>query len=68
MRSTAVAVLALGHRQEKGDYRESWQPQAMSEAALAENSNLEILHFAVDRFRTLANVGLFVEDCAQHEQ
>lgn len=25
----------IGHRQEKGDYRESWQPQAMSEAALA---------------------------------
>jgi phosphoribosylglycinamide formyltransferase 2 len=26
----------IGHRQEHGDYRESWQPQAMSEAALAE--------------------------------
>ncbi len=26
----------IGHRQEKGDYRESWQPMAMSEAALAE--------------------------------
>lgn len=25
----------IGHRQERGDYRESWQPQAMSEAALA---------------------------------
>lgn len=25
----------IGHRQEGGDYRESWQPQAMSEAALA---------------------------------
>lgn len=25
----------IGHRQEKGDYRESWQPQAMSEQALA---------------------------------
>lgn len=24
----------IGHRQEKGDYRESWQPQAMSEKAL----------------------------------
>jgi phosphoribosylglycinamide formyltransferase 2 len=24
----------IGHRQEKGDYRESWQPQAMSAAAL----------------------------------
>ncbi len=26
----------IGHRQEHGDYRESWQPQAMSDAALAE--------------------------------
>lgn len=25
----------IGHRQEDGDYRESWQPQAMSDAALA---------------------------------
>jgi len=26
----------IGHRQEEGDYRESWQPQPMSDAALAE--------------------------------
>ena len=26
----------IGHRQEKGDYRESWQPQAMTEGALTE--------------------------------
>ena len=26
----------IGHRQEQGDYRESWQPQAMSAIALAE--------------------------------
>lgn len=26
----------IGHRQEKGDYRESWQPQAMSDLALKE--------------------------------
>jgi phosphoribosylglycinamide formyltransferase 2 len=25
----------IGHRQEAGDYRESWQPQAMSDTALA---------------------------------
>jgi phosphoribosylglycinamide formyltransferase 2 len=25
----------VGHRQEDGDYRESWQPQQMSELALA---------------------------------
>lgn len=30
----------IGHRQEKGDYRESWQPQAMSEAALAESQRI----------------------------
>jgi len=28
--------LPIGHRQEDGDYRESWQPQPMSAAALAE--------------------------------
>lgn len=28
--------LPIGHRQEHGDYRESWQPQPMSETALAE--------------------------------
>jgi phosphoribosylglycinamide formyltransferase 2 len=26
----------IGHRQERGDYRESWQPTAMSEGALAD--------------------------------
>ena len=26
----------IGHRQERGDYRESWQPAAMSDAALSE--------------------------------
>ncbi|WP_111657387.1 formate-dependent phosphoribosylglycinamide formyltransferase [Isoalcanivorax indicus] len=26
----------IGHRQEKGDYRESWQPQPMSDTALGE--------------------------------
>jgi len=26
----------IGHRQERGDYRESWQPAAMSEGALAD--------------------------------
>lgn len=29
----------IGHRQEKGDYRESWQPQAMSAVALAKAEN-----------------------------
>ena len=30
----------LGHRQEDGDYRESWQPQPMSNAALAESQRI----------------------------
>jgi phosphoribosylglycinamide formyltransferase 2 len=32
----------IGHRQEKGDYQESWQPQAMSSAALA--ASKEVAH------------------------
>lgn len=30
----------IGHRQEDGDYRESWQPQPMSEKALAESQRI----------------------------
>jgi phosphoribosylglycinamide formyltransferase 2 len=30
----------IGHRQEAGDYRESWQPQAMSAIALAEAQSM----------------------------
>jgi phosphoribosylglycinamide formyltransferase 2 len=30
----------IGHRQQSGDYRESWQPQAMSEAALAKSQEI----------------------------
>ena len=30
----------IGHRQERGDYRESWQPMAMSDAALAEAQDM----------------------------
>ena len=30
----------VGHRQEKGDYQESWQPQAMSPVALAESERI----------------------------
>jgi len=30
----------VGHRQVKGDYHESWQPQAMSEQALAESERV----------------------------
>lgn len=30
----------VGHRQERGDYQESWQPQAMSPLALAESERI----------------------------
>ena len=33
----------IGHRQEGGDYRESWQPQPMSEAALIECQRIAAL-------------------------
>lgn len=32
----------IGHRQEQGDYRESWQPQTMSEAALKKAQNIAV--------------------------
>lgn len=35
-RDGTVFCEPIGHRQERGDYRESWQPQAMSEIALHE--------------------------------
>ncbi|MDO9476478.1 MAG: formate-dependent phosphoribosylglycinamide formyltransferase [Pseudohongiella sp.] len=35
-RDGTVFCEPIGHRQERGDYRESWQPQAMSEIALQE--------------------------------
>ncbi len=44
----------IGHRQEDGDYRESWQPQLMSEAALkaAQNSAEKVVN-------ALGGYGLF---------
>ncbi|EAU54125.1 phosphoribosylglycinamide formyltransferase [Mariprofundus ferrooxydans] len=44
----------IGHLQVDGDYRESWQPQAMSEAALA--SARDIAHAVTD---ALGGYGLF---------
>jgi phosphoribosylglycinamide formyltransferase 2 len=44
----------IGHRQVKGDYVESWQPQAMSEAALARSR--EIAKAVTD---SLGGLGLF---------
>lgn len=44
----------IGHRQEDGDYRESWQPQAMSEAALQEAQSV-----AQKVVKALGGYGLF---------
>ena len=44
----------IGHRQEGGDYRESWQPQAMSRAAL--NASQEMAEQVTD---ALGGKGLF---------
>lgn len=44
----------VGHRQEKGDYRESWQPQAMSAAALAKAQQ-----YAAKVTEALGGFGLF---------
>lgn len=44
----------IGHRQERGDYMESWQPHAMSEAALARARTI-----AEQVTAALGGVGLF---------
>lgn len=44
----------IGHRQEEGDYRESWQPQAMSDALLAKSQ-----HVAREVVKALGGYGLF---------
>ena len=44
----------IGHRQEDGDYRESWQPQVMSEALLAKAQ-----HIAREVVSALGGYGLF---------
>lgn len=44
----------IGHRQEKGDYRESWQPQAMSVTAL-----VKAQQFAEKVTEALGGFGLF---------
>ena len=50
----------IGHRQEKGDYRESWQPHPMSEAALAEARRMAEAVTAALGGRGLFGVELFV--------
>ena len=44
----------IGHRQEDGDYRESWQPQVMSELALARSKEV-----AAKVVEALSGYGLF---------
>ncbi|WP_286222393.1 formate-dependent phosphoribosylglycinamide formyltransferase [Marinobacter apostichopi] len=52
----------IGHRQEDGDYRESWQPQPMSPLAL--DRSMEIARAVVDNLGGygLYGVELFVKD------
>lgn len=51
----------IGHRQEGGDYQESWQPQAMSEAALAESQRIAQAVTDALGGRGLFGVELFVK-------
>ncbi|WP_229592613.1 formate-dependent phosphoribosylglycinamide formyltransferase [Pseudodesulfovibrio sediminis] len=52
----------IGHRQEDGDYRESWQPQPMSEAALAKAQKYARKITDALGGRGLFGVELFVKD------
>ena len=51
----------IGHRQEKGDYRESWQPQAMSERAITEAQRIAKAVTDALGGRGLFGVELFVK-------
>lgn len=51
----------IGHRQEKGDYRESWQPHPMSEAALAEARRMAETITSALGGRGIFGVELFVK-------
>lgn len=51
----------IGHRQEKGDYQESWQPQAMSAEALAEAERIAFKVTEALGGRGLFGVELFVK-------
>jgi len=52
----------IGHRQESGDYRESWQPQAMTDAAL--KASQEIAYKVTNEIGGLGLFGveLFIKD------
>ena len=51
----------IGHRQEDGDYRESWQPQAMTEAALAKSQHIAEQVTAALGGRGIFGVELFIK-------
>ncbi len=51
----------VGHRQEKGDYQESWQPQAMSPKAQAEAERIALAVTEALGGRGLFGVELFVK-------
>src|SRR5690554_399798 len=51
----------VGHRQEDGDYRESWQPQAMSETALRESERIALVVTEALGGRGVFGVELFVK-------
>ncbi|WP_321403620.1 formate-dependent phosphoribosylglycinamide formyltransferase [Maridesulfovibrio sp.] len=51
----------IGHRQDDGDYRESWQPQPMSEAALARAQDYALRITDALGGRGLFGVELFVK-------
>ncbi|MGA4446911.1 formate-dependent phosphoribosylglycinamide formyltransferase [Ectopseudomonas chengduensis] len=51
----------IGHRQENGDYQESWQPQLMSPKALAESERVALAVTEALGGRGLFGVELFVK-------
>lgn len=51
----------VGHRQEKGDYQESWQPQPMSAAAMAEAERIALAVTEALGGRGIFGVELFVK-------
>ncbi|MFN3712779.1 MAG: formate-dependent phosphoribosylglycinamide formyltransferase [Alcanivoracaceae bacterium] len=51
----------IGHRQEKGDYRESWQPQPMSDVALGEAQSIAAAVTAALGGHGIFGVELFVK-------
>ena len=51
----------VGHRQEKGDYQESWQPQAMTAQALAESERIASAVTEALGGRGLFGVELFIK-------